>query len=118
MAAEPDHETRERHRSRLLDELAYFIACGGAARFLVAPAEPCERAFPEPWRPTRAGVRALLRRLAWHGGLDGDADPTTDAVGRSREARSIALDDRQHGAPPTQRRPETSLELTTLTRGD
>lgn len=111
--AELDAETRE----QLLDELARWIAHGGPARFLRAPAEPCERAFPEPWKPTRAGVRALLRRLAWHAGLDGDADPS-DAVGRTRDARSIAVDARLHGAPPTQRRPETSLELLAITRGD
>ncbi|MGE0549165.1 MAG: hypothetical protein AB7R00_18990 [Kofleriaceae bacterium] len=88
---EPTAETRE----HLLDVLGEFVARGGAASLLAPPIEPGEAAFPDPWAPTRSGVQLLLRRLAWHAGLD----------------RTIEIDDRRSGAVPTERKPETRLEV-------
>jgi hypothetical protein len=85
-------------REELLSTLADLIARGGAERLLVAPVAPGVAAFPEPWRVTRGGVRALLRRLAWHAGND----------------RTIVLVDERLGAPPTERKPETRVGLTTV----
>jgi len=84
----------------LLDVLALFVAKGGAAPLLLPPVEPGEQAFPEPWAPTRSGVALLLRRLAWHAGLD----------------REIAIEDRRAGAPPSERKPATRLELLEIRR--
>lgn len=82
-------------RARALDMLADLIARGGAAQFLLPPVEPGEAAFPEPWAPSKVGVQLLLRRLAWHAGLD----------------HEILIDDRRAGAPPTERKPATRVEL-------
>ncbi len=103
-------------REHLLDELAILCARGGWERFLTAPVAPRVEDFPDPWRPTRVGVRTLIRRLAWHAGLDIE-DPTL-APERRTAARAIRVDDRRHGAPPTQRRPETNLELLHLDPAD
>ena len=88
---QPDPSTRE----RLLATLADFVARGGAAPLMLAPVAPGGAAFPEPWAPTRSGVMLLLRRLMWHAGLD----------------REVELEDRRAGAPPTERKPATRLEL-------
>lgn len=85
-------------RTALLDTVAELIARGGAGPFLAPPVIPGEAAFPEPWRPSRAGVAALLRRLAWH------AD----------NRRAIELIDERLGAPPTERKPATRVELTAV----
>ena len=87
----PDAETRE----QLLSVLAQFIAKAGAAPLLLPPIEPGDAAFPEPWAPRKSGVALLLRRLAWHAGLD----------------RQIDVEDRLAGAPPTERKPATAVEL-------
>jgi len=92
----PDASTRK----RLLDDLAWFVAKGGAARLLLPPVEPGRRAFPEPWAATKAGAALLLRRLAWHAGLD----------------RAIEIEDRRGGAPVSERKPTTRLELHELRR--
>ncbi len=95
--ASPDVETRE----RLLGVLGELVVHGGAARFLVAPVEPGPSAFPEPWSPTRGGVALLLRRLAIHAGLE----------------LAIEVEDlRAEGAPPTERKPATYVELVELVR--
>jgi hypothetical protein len=74
--------------------MAELVASAGAARFLMAPVAPGSAAFPEPWAPTLGGVSAVLRRLAWHAG----------------EGRAIELRDERVGAPPTERKPQTSVE--------
>ena len=85
-------------REELLAILGDLIARGGAARMLAAPVQPGAEAFPEPWRATRGGVRAVLRRLAWHAGNE----------------RAIVIADERMGAPPTERKPETRVGLTTV----
>jgi hypothetical protein len=87
----PDTETRE----HLLNVLAELIARSGAATFLLPPVEPGGERFPEPWAPTKPGVALLLRRLLWHAGED----------------REVVIEDRRHGAPPTERKPATRCEL-------
>ncbi|MGE5183523.1 MAG: zinc ribbon domain-containing protein [Acidobacteriota bacterium] len=90
--AAPDAETRE----QLLGVVAEYVARAGAEPLLLAPVAPGPAAFPEPWAPTRAGIVLLLQRLAWHAGLD----------------REIAIEDRRAGGPPpTERMPETRVEL-------
>ena len=85
-------------RERLVVVLAELIARGGARPFLAPPVVPGAAAFPEPWRPTRGGVVALLRRLAWHAG----------------NPRAIHVVDERLGAPPTERKPETRVGLTSV----
>lgn len=85
-------------REELLAILGDLIARGGAARLLAPPVKPGAEAFPEPWRATRGGVRAVLRRLAWHAGNE----------------RAIVIADERLGAPPTERKPETRVGLTTV----
>src|SRR4051812_18799701 len=88
----PDAETRE----QLLGVLTELVARGDAEPFLLPPVAPGSKNFPEPWAATRAGVRLLLRRLAWHAGLDYE----------------IEVDDGQAAAaPPTERKPATRVEL-------
>jgi hypothetical protein len=87
----PSPETRE----KLLVVLGELVARGGEAQFLLPPVEPGEAAFPEPWAPTRVGVQLLLRRLAWHAGIE----------------RDIEIEDHRTGAPPTERKPSTRVEL-------
>ncbi|MDB4963786.1 MAG: hypothetical protein JWP01_3785 [Myxococcales bacterium] len=87
----PDAERCE----RLLTILGDLIARGGAASLLLPPVIPGADAFPEPWRPTRGGVAALLRRLAWHAG----------------NPRAIDVLDERLGAPPTERVPATRVAL-------
>ncbi len=82
-------------RDRLLVQLGELVARGGAAQFLLPPVAPGSEAFPEPWAPTKVGVQLLLRRLAWHAGID----------------RSIVIDDQRVAAPPTERKPATRVEL-------
>lgn len=91
MASQGGLEARE----RLLGVLGEFIARGGASPFLLPPVAPGEEAFPEPWAPSKVGAQLLLRRLAWHAGID----------------REILIDDRRAGAPPTERKPATRVEL-------
>ncbi|MCE9576798.1 MAG: hypothetical protein K8W52_26870 [Deltaproteobacteria bacterium] len=93
-----EHALPAERRDALLDILAELIARGGAGAFLASPVIPGEDAFPEPWQPTRAGVTALLRRLAWHAGIP----------------RAIEVTDARLGAPPTERRPATRVELTAV----
>lgn len=82
----------------LLAVLGDLVARGGEAALLAAPILPGEDAFPEPWRPTRGGVVALLRRLAWHAG----------------NHRAIEVLDERLGAPPTERKPATRVNLTAV----
>lgn len=90
--SKPDTETRD----HLLATLADLIARGGPTPFLLEPVEPGAKAFPEPWQPSRAGVKLLLRRLLWHAGIE----------------REVELDDRRFaGALPTERKPATRVEL-------
>ncbi|MGE0869067.1 MAG: hypothetical protein AB7P03_10900 [Kofleriaceae bacterium] len=86
---EPSAATREQQ----LEVLGEFVSRGGAASLLAPPVEPGQATFPEPWAPTRSGVELLVRRLAWHAGLD----------------RDIEIDDRRTGAAPTERKPATRL---------
>jgi hypothetical protein len=90
----PDAATRE----RVLDVLAELVARAGAERFLRAPVEPGVSAFPDLWAPTRGGVEALVRRLAWHAELEREGVAT------------IAIDDRRAGKPVTERMPATRIE--------
>jgi hypothetical protein len=90
--AQPDATTRE----HLLDVLGELVQRQGAAPFLLPPIAPGRAAFPEPWAATKPGVELLLRRLFWHAGIERDVD----------------LEDRRAaGAPPTERTPETRVEL-------
>jgi hypothetical protein len=82
-------------REKLLDVLGELVARGGARSLLLPPIAPGDAAFPEPWAPTKVGVQHLLRRLAWHAGID----------------REITIDDQRAGAPPTERKPATRVEL-------
>jgi hypothetical protein len=93
---EPDLETRE----HLVDVLGEFAARAGTGPLLLPPVVPGEAAFPEPWDATCAGVALLLRRLAWHAGLD----------------RAIEVEDRQVGARPTERKPATRVPLVEVRR--
>lgn len=95
----PRSPTAER-REALLGVLGELVARGGAARLLAPPVVPGPDAFPEPWRATRGGVRAVLRRLAWHAGND----------------RALVLNDDRLGAPPTERKPETRVGLTRVSQ--
>ena len=90
----PDEERRE----RLLSVTAEFVARGGAASLMLPPVKPGGAAFPEPWKPTRGGVEALLRRLVWHAGGLGE--------------RAVEIRDERLGAPPTEHKPQTRVELT------
>src|SRR5206468_3541753 len=92
----PDAETRE----QLLGVIAELVARGGAARLLMPPVAPGDAAFPDPWAPTCGGVTLLLRRLLWHAGIE----------------REVVLDDRRAGAPPTERKPATRIELVEVQR--
>jgi hypothetical protein len=94
--SEPDIETRE----QLLDVLGEFVARAGTGPLLLPPVEPGEAAFPDPWAATRAGAALLLRRLAWHAGLD----------------RAIEVEDGQLGARPTDRKPATRVALVEVRR--
>jgi hypothetical protein len=94
--AEPDVETRE----HLLEVLGELVARNGAKPLLLPPVMPGEAAFPDPWDATRAGVALLLRRLAWHAGLD----------------QAIEVEDRQVGARPTERKPATRVPLVEVRR--
>ncbi len=86
-----------RRREWLLGVVADLVARGGSAALLAPPVKPGGAAFPEPWKPTRGGVAALLRRLVWHaGGLDD---------------RTIAITGEQLGAPPTEHKAQTRVEL-------
>lgn len=82
----------------MLSVLGEYVARGGPGSLLSSPVEPGEDAFPDPWDASRRGVTLLLRRLAWH-------------VGQSR---SIVVRDEGLGARPTQRKPETHVELTAI----
>lgn len=95
MADEPSAPDAAR-REQLLDALAGLVERGGGSRLLAAPVVPGGAAFPDPWRPTPSGVSTLLRRLAWHAGMD----------------RAIAIEDELRAALATERRPETHVELT------
>jgi hypothetical protein len=94
--SEPDVETRE----YLVDVLGEFVARAGTGPLLLPPVEPGKAAFPDPWAATRAGIALLLRRLAWHAGLD----------------RAIKVEDRQVGARPTERKPATRVALVEVQR--
>jgi hypothetical protein len=87
----------EERRVRLLSVTAEFVARGGAASLMLPPVKPGGAAFPEPWKPTRGGVGALLRRLAWHAGGLGE--------------RSVTIRDQRLGAPPTEHKPQTRVDL-------
>ena len=87
----PDADTRE----HLLSTLADLIVRSGPASFLLPPVAPGAASFPEPWAPSKGGVALLLRRLLAHAGIE----------------REVEIDDRRHGAPPTERKPATRCEL-------
>lgn len=72
----------EARREKLLGVLGELIARGGAAPFLLPPVAAGEAAFPEPWQPSRSGVTALLRRLAWHAGVSGEVTVVDDRRGK------------------------------------
>jgi len=91
---DPEVPAAER-REQLLAVLAEYVAQGGAAALLAPPVAPGRAAFPDAWEPTARGLETLLRRLAWHAG----------------QPRSIVVIDERLGAPPTQRKPETHVEL-------
>lgn len=97
----PDAATRE----RALDVLAELIARGGAERFLRAPVAPGVKTFPDRWAPTLVGVQVLVRRLAWHAGLEGDG------------VREIAIEDKRAGRPVTERMPATRMEAAQVRGG-
>jgi hypothetical protein len=98
--AEPSQPSREA-REQLLGVLAELVAKGGAARLLLPPVAPGADAFPEPWAPTTAGIRLLLRRLLWHAGIE----------------RDVAIDDdRLAKAPPTDTKPATRLEVVEVSK--
>jgi len=84
-------------REWLLDALAELIERRGPAGFLAPPIAPGPAAFPEPWRPTRAGVAVVARRCAAHAGLDGvridviDARPTPRV--EPKEATDLEVDE-------------------------
>ncbi len=92
----PPRSPAPERREHVLAVLAELVTRGGARPLLAPPVVPGPDAFPEPWRATRGGVRALLRRLAWHAGNE----------------RTIELADERLGAPPTERKPETRVGLT------
>jgi hypothetical protein len=94
--SEPDVETRE----HLVDVLGEFVARAGTRPLLLPPVEPGKTAFPDPWAATRAGSALLLRRLAWHAGLD----------------CAIEVEDRQMGARPTERKAATRVVLVEVRR--
>jgi len=94
---EPEAPAPERCE-QLLTVLAEYVAYGGAAPLLAPPVVPGQAAFPDPWEPTSRGIETLLRRLAWHAG----------------QPRAIVVVDERLGAPPTQRKPETHVELVTV----
>ncbi|CAN5908974.1 hypothetical protein BH11MYX3_BH11MYX3_49350 [soil metagenome] len=94
----PPQTPGSERREHVLAVLADLVARGGARALLAPPVIPGANAFPEPWRATRGGVRALLRRLAWHAGNE----------------RAIELMDARLGAPPTERKPETRVGLTAV----
>jgi hypothetical protein len=93
----PDAASRE----RLLDMLAELVGSGGAGRFLAPPIEPGDRAFPDAWAPTTAGIKLVLRRLAMHADL----------------AIDIEVHDQRAGAPPTEQIPSTNVEFVEM-RGE
>ncbi|CAN5208067.1 hypothetical protein BH11MYX1_BH11MYX1_32830 [soil metagenome] len=99
--AEPDEPDRAT-RDQLVGVLADLIERGGAARFLAVPVVPGTKMFPEPWAPTESGVMLLLRRLAMHAEL----------------GRAIVVEDRRAGAPPTERKPATRVELVAVSKTD
>jgi hypothetical protein len=84
-------------REWLLDALADLVAARGAEPLLAPPVEPGPAAFPEPWRPTRAGVAVVARRCAAHAGLTGIAidviDARPHAVVDARESTELDVDD-------------------------
>ena len=94
----PDAETRE----LLLAELADLVARAGWRGLLAEPVAPSAAAFPERWERTPDGVVRLLRRLAWHAGIE----------------RAIAVVDERWGAPPTERKPATAIEVTRATQSE
>lgn len=100
MGRMPPRSPTAARRDALLGVLGDLIARGGAAPVLAPPVVPGADAFPEPWRATRGGVRAVLRRLAWHAGNE----------------RAIVLNDERLGAPPTERKPETRVGLTRVSQ--
>ncbi|MDQ3296321.1 MAG: hypothetical protein M3619_07040 [Myxococcota bacterium] len=97
MTVEPSAPDAER-RNALLAVLGDLVARGGVASLLAPPIAPGVAAFPEPWRPSVSGVTALLRRLVWHAGGLGD--------------RHVIVADELLGAPPTEHKPQTRVELT------
>ncbi|MBX3159910.1 MAG: hypothetical protein KF773_28335 [Deltaproteobacteria bacterium] len=100
MAAEPSTPGPKR-RAHLLATLGELIARNGAADFLCAPVAPGKAAFPEPWRATRGGVHALLRRLAWYADFD---------------ERAIVVEDRRLGKRATLQFEETRVPLREVRR--
>ncbi len=89
-------------RDSILAQLADLIAKAGVERFMRAPVQPGPEWFPDPWAPTLSGIQLLLRRLAMHAEL-------------GREARM--LDQRDH-APPTEKKPQTRVEVKTIAKAE
>jgi hypothetical protein len=80
----------------LLRVLGELVARGGTASLMLPPVAPGDAAFPEPWAASAIGVQRLLRRLLWHAAID----------------RVFEIEDRRTGgAPPTERKPSTRVEL-------
>jgi len=94
--AEPSLAARE----ALLETTAELIGRGGVERFLQQPVQPGTEMFPDPWARTRYGVSVLARRLALYAGLE----------------RTIEVEDRRAGAPPTERKPATRFECVAVTK--
>jgi hypothetical protein len=97
----PDAATRD----AVLALLAELIARAGADEFLRAPVAPGAAAFPDPWAPSAAGVQVLLRRLAWHAGLERCG------------VKTVVVEDRRAGKPVTERMPATRIEATHVRDG-
>ncbi|MEO8844142.1 MAG: zinc ribbon domain-containing protein [Kofleriaceae bacterium] len=86
-------------RDGLLAVTAELIARAGVERFVMDPVRPGAETFPDHWDRTRYGTWVLARRLALHAGLD----------------RTIEIEDRRAGAPPTERKPATRVECVAVT---
>jgi hypothetical protein len=57
-------------RESLLERMSELVGLRGWEHFILAPLiEPDARYFPEPWKPTAAGVRLLSRRLLTYADL-------------------------------------------------
>lgn len=95
--AEPSTPSAER-RDELIAMLGDLVARGGLVALLAPPVVHAPGSFPDGFRATRGGMVALLRRLAWHAWIE----------------RAVVVSDERLGAPPTERKPETRIAVTTV----